>query len=89
MTKNVEKVLNCLIKKKNVDVRNGQENCGWMMIRDITAECLFKKYGSATGCVVLLMRSGIVEVKEEITLDNKIHKFYRVKDTNCSAEMEG
>lgn len=75
MTENISKVLGCLAEK-----RLANKECGWMKIKDIAAQCGFKKYGTAAGCVIALMNKGIVETDEDTTLDGKIHKYYRIKD---------
>lgn len=49
MTINQKKVLECLVDKRLRDkVDYGNENSGWMTIRDITSYCNFDSYGTAT-----------------------------------------
>ena len=79
MTINQKKVLECLVDKRLRDkVDYGNENSGWMTIRDITSYCNFDSYGTATGCLINLTKYKIVEVTEEETIDGMKHKYYRV-----------
>lgn len=80
MTDNVKKVFACLLKKRTVDEYMHEAEIGWLKIKDIQARCYFEKAATATGCVVSLMSKGIVESREVVGLDNKMQRYYRLKE---------
>lgn len=80
MTDNVKKVFACLLKKRTLDEYMHEAEIGWLKIKDIQARCNFEKVATATGCVVDLIRRGIVESREVVGFDNKIQRYYRLKE---------
>lgn len=80
MTDNVKKVFGCLLKKRILDEYMREAEIGWLKIKDIQARCNFEKAATATGCVVGLMSKGIVESREVVGLDNKMQRYYRLKE---------
>lgn len=80
MTDNVKKVFACLLKKRTVDEYMHEAEIGWLKIKDIQARCGFEKAATATGCVVSLVSKGIAESREVVGLDNKMQRYYRLKE---------